>query len=165
MKQTLSILAENRSGVLTRVTNLFARRGYNLESIGAGRTEDPAVSRITLGLDVEPEKVPQLLQLLYKLPDVIGARHLQPNEYLSRQLVLIKVKAEAGNRADIAQIADIFRGHIVDISPQSITIEITGEDEKIDALTKMLESYGILEVVRTGMIAIERGTQTLSANE
>lgn len=165
MKHTLSVLVENKAGVLTRVSNLFSRRGYNIESIAAGQTENPLITRITLSISVESEKIPQILQLLYKLPDVIGARHLLPNEYFSRQLVFIKVRADASSRADICQIADVFRGHVVDISPESLTIEITGEDNKISALSTMLESYGIMELVRTGSIAIERGAKTLAVDD
>jgi acetolactate synthase-1/3 small subunit len=162
MKQTLSILVENKAGVLTRVSNLFSRRSYNIESIAAGQTDNPLVTRITLSITVAEKQIPQILQLLYKLPDVISARHLLPDEYFSRQLVFIKVRATAETRADICQIADIFRGHVIDISPSSLTIEITGEDDKITALSNMLKTYGIMELVRTGSIAIERGERILA---
>lgn len=161
MQHTLSVLVENKAGVLTRISNLFSRRSYNIDSLASGETQNPAVSRITLTTSVDETLIPQILKLLYKLPDVISARHLLPDEYFSRQLVFIKVKADASTRAEIGQIVDIFRGHVVDISPVSLTVEISGNDSKLEALKSMLEPYGILELVRTGIIAIERGDRTM----
>ncbi len=164
-KHTLSVLVENKAGVLTRVTNLFSRRGYNIDSLAVGETENPTVSRITLTTGAEDHLIKQIMKLLYQIPDVISARHLLPDEYFSRELVFVKVKAEPSVRAEIGQIVDIFRGHIVDLSPSCLTIEITGNDNKLKALGRMLEPYGVLELVRTGIIAIERGEQIMEVEK
>ncbi|HHX37772.1 MAG TPA: acetolactate synthase small subunit [Clostridiaceae bacterium] len=162
MPHAISVLVENKAGVLTRVTNIFSRRGYNIDSVASGITQDPTVSRLTIITSIEEEKVEQVLKLLYKIPDVISAKYLQPSTYISRQLFFVKVSATAATRAEIGQIVDVFRGHIVDISPETLTIEISGDDTKLEAFQRMLEPYGILELVRTGLIAVERGEQTLN---
>jgi acetolactate synthase I/III small subunit len=162
MLQSLSVLVENRAGVLTRVTNLFACRGYNIESLAVGTTHNPTVSRITITLAGDLELIRQITRQLHKLPDVLMVRHLTPEEHFSRELVFIKVKADASSRAQILQIVDIFRGHIIDVSPTTLTIELSGKEDKIQALQSMLEPYGILEMVRTGPIAIERGERVMS---
>ncbi|MGI6077053.1 MAG: acetolactate synthase small subunit [Fastidiosipilaceae bacterium] len=161
MAHTISVLVENKAGVLTRVTNIFSRRGYNIDSVASGTTHDPTVSRLTIITSIEEEKVKQVLKLLYKIPDVISAKHLTPSTYISRQLIFVKVSATAATRAEIGQIVDVFRGHIVDISPITLTIEISGDDTKLEAFQRMLEPYGILELVRTGLIAVERGEQQM----
>ncbi len=157
MLQSLSVLVENRSGVLTRVTNLFARRGFNIESLAVGTTHNPAISRISITVDGDQRLVDQITKQLHKLPDVLIVRHLTPADHFSRELVFVKVRCTAENRGEILQIADIFRGHIIDVSPKTITIELTGHESKIRALQELLDPYGILELVRTGTIAIERG--------
>lgn len=162
MLQNLAILVENRAGVLTRVSNLFARRGYNIESITAGKTQNPAITRITITLYGDDELVSQITKQLYKLPDVLMVRNLTLADYFSRELVFIKVNTDASTRAQIMQIVDIFRGHVIDVSPQTLTIELSGKDDKIQALQNMLEPYGILELVRTGSIAIERGDRFMN---
>ena len=162
MLKSLSVLVENRAGVLNRVSSLFARRGYNIESLTVGVTQDPAISRITITLRSSDEQINQIIRQLHKLPDVLLVRHLSPDESFSRELVFIKVKAEAASRAQILQIIDIFRGHVIDVSPTTLTIELSGKDDKILALKGMLEPYGILELVRTGPIAIERGVRALN---
>ncbi|HBP38368.1 MAG TPA: acetolactate synthase small subunit [Clostridiales bacterium] len=162
MLQCLSVLVENRAGVLTRVTSLFARRGFNIESLAVGTTQNSAVSRITITLPGDDELVRQLIRQLHKLPDVLMVRHLTPEDHFSRELVFIKVRADASSRAQILQVVDIFRGHVIDVSPTTLTIELSGKDDKIQALQGMLEPYGILELVRTGPIAIERGERTMS---
>lgn len=169
MLQSLSVLVENRAGVLNRVASLFARRGYNIESLAVGTTQDPAISRITITLGSDDEQIDQIIRQLHKLPDVLMVRHLSPDESFSRELVFIKVTTDAASRAQILQIVDIFRGHVIDVSPTTLTIELSGKDDKILALQGMLEPYGILELVRTGPIAIERGERamnvTLAATE
>ncbi|MGI6334291.1 MAG: acetolactate synthase small subunit [Saccharofermentanales bacterium] len=162
MLKSLSVLVENRAGVLNRVSSLFARRGYNIESLAVGVTQDPAISRITITLRSSDEQVNQIIRQLHKLPDVLLVRHLSPDESFSRELVFIKVKAEAASRAQILQIIDIFRGHVIDVSPTTLTIELSGKEDKIFALEGMLEPYGILELVRTGPIAIERGVRAMN---
>ncbi len=161
MNQTLAVLVENKAGVLTRITNLFSRRGYNIISLAVGMTQSEDVSRITLTTSVEPTQMPQILKLLYNMPDVISAKALAPDDYVSRQLIFIKVRATAESRGDIQQIVSIFRGHVVDLSPSTMTIEISGNDSKLAALKTLLEPYGILELVRTGIIAIERADAQL----
>ncbi len=165
MLQNLSVLVENRAGVLNRVTSLFARRGYNIESLAVGTTQDPAISRISITLDCDDDLVVKVTKQLHKLPDVLMVRHLEPNDHFSRQLVFIKVRTDASSRAQILQIVDIFRGHVIDVSPNTLTIELSGRDDKIQALQAMLEPYGILELVRTGSIAIERGEKTMNVDE
>ena len=160
MAHTISVLVENKAGVLTRVTNIFSRRGYNIDSVASGTTHDPTVSRLTIITSIEEEKVKQVLKLLYKIPDVI-LLNTSPSTYISRQLIFVKVSATAATRAEIGQIVDVFRGHIVDISPITLTIEISGDDTKLEAFQRMLEPYGILELVRTGLIAVERGEQQM----
>ena len=165
MLQNLAILVENRAGVLTRVSNLFARRGFNIESITAGKTQNPAITRITITLDGDDEMVSQITKQLFKLPDVLMVRNLTPADYFSRELVFIKVSTDASTRAQIMQIVDIFRGHVIDVSPKTLTIELSGKDDKIQALQNMLEPYGILELVRTGLIAIERGDRFMNVEQ
>ena len=165
MMQNLSVLVENRAGVLNRVTSLFARRGYNIESLAVGTTQDPAISRITISLSGDEELIRQIIRQLHKLPDVLMVRHLKVDESFSRELVFFKVRADAATRTQVLQIVDIFRGHIIDVSPSTITIELSGKDDKIEALRNLLDPYGILEMVRTGPIAIERGIRIMSLQE
>lgn len=165
MLQCLAVLVENRAGVLTRVTSLFARRGYNIESLAVGPTHDPAISRITITVSGDEELVDQITRQLHKLPDVLMVRHLAPEDHFSRQLVFLKVCTDASTRAQILQIVDIFRGHVIDVSPKTLTIELSGKEDKIQALQGMLEPYGILELVRTGPIAIERGERSMSVEQ
>jgi len=162
MLQSISILVENRAGVLTRVTNLFARRGFNIESLAVGTTQNPEISRISITLKGDLRLVDQITKQLHKLPDVLVVRHLSPEDHLSRELVFVKVRCSAENRGEILQIVDIFRGHVTDVSAKTVTIELTGNDSKITALQELLEPYGILELVRTGTIAIERGEQFMN---
>ena len=164
MLQNLSVLVENRAGVLNRVTSLFARRGYNIESLAVGTTQDPAISRITISLTGDEELVRQIIRQLHKLPDVLMIRHLKAGESFSRELVFFKVAADAGTRTQVLQIVDNFRGHIIDVSPSTLTIELSGKDDKIEALSHLLEPFGILEMVRTGPIAIERGTRIMNVS-
>lgn len=163
--QSLSVLVENRAGVLTRVTNMFARRGYNIESLAVGTTQNEAISRITITLNGDQELVDQITKQLHKLPDILMVRHLTPEDHFSRELVFIKVKAKADNRAEIMQIVDIFRGHIIDVSADTLTVELSGNEDKIMALKNMLEPYNILEMVRTGIIAIERGLNAMNVEQ
>ena len=162
MLQSLSILVENRAGVLTRVTNLFARRGFNIESLAVGTTQNPAISRISITLKGDLKLVDQITKQLHKLPDVLIVRHLTPEDHFSRELVFVKVRCTAENRGEILQVVDIFRGHIIDVSTKTLTVELTGNERKIHALQELLEPYGILELVRTGTISIERGEQFMN---
>ncbi len=164
MAQIFSVLVENKAGVLSKVSNLFARRGYNIDSLAVGETQAPEFSRITVLVNIAEEAVSQLIRQLYKLPDVLLVKRLMPSDYFARQLVFFKVQADASQRAELIQLAQIFRGHIVDVSPSTLTIEVSGAEEKVNALQNMLEPYKILELVRTGLVAIERGEKSLNVD-
>ena len=161
MVQCLAVLVENRAGVLNRVTSLFARRGYNIESLAVGVTNNPAISRMTIILEADDQQTDQIIRQLHKLPDVLIVRPLKADRSFTRELIFIKVHADADSRAQILQIVDIFRGHIIDVSPDTLTIELSGKEDKIAALQDLLEPYHILEMVRTGSIAIERGQRVM----
>ncbi|WP_054694078.1 acetolactate synthase small subunit [Syntrophomonas palmitatica] len=156
-KHTLSVTVENRSGVLTRVTTLFRRRGYNIDSLTVGQTENPSISRITLVVSGDDKVMEQVSKQLYKLIDVIKIVDITEERAVERELVLVKVKADANVRADIVQIVDIFRARIVDIGRNTLIIEATGDSGKIDAIEDALMPFGIVELVRTGKVAMVRG--------
>ncbi len=162
MRRNLSILVENHSGVLARVASLFARRGFNIESLAVGTTTNNSISRITVSLCADDEQIKQIVKQLHKLPIVLKVKCLEPESHFSRELVFIKVTCNDATRTNVLQIVDIFRGHIIDVSPSTATIEISGNNDKIQALTELLMPFGILEMVRTGLIAIERGDRVLS---
>jgi len=159
MKRTLSVLVENRPGVLTRVAGLFSRRGYNIDSLAVGRTENPAISRMTIVVDGDEKIIEQVCKQLNKLIDVIKLSDITDEPYVDRELILIKVNAEPAVRGEIMQIVDIFRARIVDIARNSLVIEATGDAGKIDAIENSLRPFGIREVVRTGKIAMLRGAR------
>lgn len=157
MRHILAVLVENQPGVLTRVAGLFSRRGYNIESLAVGQTHDPEISRMTIVVDGDDQVIEQVVKQLEKLVDVIEVRDISEAEHVDRELVLIKVKAEPKVRGEIMQIVDIFRARIVDIGHNSLIIECTGDEGKIKAIEKSLRPFGILELVRTGKIAMVRG--------
>lgn len=159
MKHTLSILVENKPGVLVRVVSLFSRRGYNIESLSVGPTENEAFSRITTVVEGDEHVIEQISKQLYKLIDVLKVSDMSAEDSVERELALIKVTADASNRSEIMQIVDIFRAKIVDVGKKSMMIEITGDMEKIGALSELLRPFGIKELVRTGKIAMVRGTK------
>ncbi len=161
MSCNLALLVKNQAGVLSRVSNAFSRRGYNIASIAAGLTQDPDVTRITVQVDVDPDQVPLVINQLYKQADVLMAKELPADESFVRELSLVKVQADASIRSEIITIVDIFRGGIVDVSADTVTVQITGTSSKLDAFLEMLRPYQVLEIVRTGIIAIERGTRAL----
>ncbi|HBK53935.1 acetolactate synthase small subunit [Syntrophomonas wolfei] len=156
-KHTLAVTVENRPGVLTRVTTMFRRRGYNIESLAVGATENPAISRITIEVAGDDRIIEQVTKQLYKLVEVIKINDLTDARSVDRELVLIKVKADNSVRAEIVQIVDIFRARIVDIGRDSLIIEVTGDSRKIEAIEDSLRAFGIIEMVRTGKIAMIRG--------
>lgn len=156
-KHTLAIIVENCPGVLTRVTTMFRRRGYNIESLAVGTTENPAISRITIEVTGDDRIIEQVIKQLYKLIEVIKINDLTDARAVERELVLIKVKADNSVRAEIVQIVDIFRARIVDIGRDSLIVEVTGDYRKIEAIEDSLRAFGIIEVVRTGKIAMTRG--------
>lgn len=162
-KHTLSVLVENHAGVLSRVAGLFSRRGFNIDSLAVGVTENPKISRITIVVDGDDYTVEQVSKQLNKLIDVIRICQLEKTDSVSRELALIKVAANATTRAEIIQIVEIFRAKIVDISKSTLTIEISGGVDKVDALENMVKPFGIKEIVRTGTIAIQRGNKSISA--
>ncbi|AUS98297.1 acetolactate synthase small subunit [Clostridium thermosuccinogenes] len=163
-KHTLSVLVENHAGVLNRVAGLFSRRGFNIDSLAVGVTEDPEVSRITIVVNGDEYIVEQVCKQLNKLIDVIKIKRLDEHESVSRELALIKVGANASTRSEIVQLVEIFRAKIVDVSKSTLTIEISGDNEKVSAMEDMLKPFGIKEIVRTGAIAIERGNKYIKVN-
>lgn len=157
MARTLSILVDNAPGVLTRVAGLVARRGFNIDSLAVGHTEDPTRSRITLVVDADVEQVEQVTKQLHKLVNVYKINDLTEEAHIDRELVLFKVNAEPAKRSEIIEIANVFRAKVVDVAPNSLTVEATGTDSKLDAMEDMFRAYGIKEIVRTGKIALGRG--------
>ncbi len=156
-KHILSILVENKPGVLTRITGLFARRGFNIDTLAVGPTDDERYSRITLTLDGAVHSIDQVTKQLHKLINVIKIRDLEPAETLARELALFKVTADGANRAEVMQMCDIFRARVVDVSKRSLTIEITGTTDKVEAFERLVRPFGLVEMARTGEIAIARG--------
>lgn len=156
-KHVLSIMVENRPGVLARISGLFARRGFNIDTLAVGPTEDPDVSRITLTLDGALHPIDQVTKQLHKLVNVIKIRDMEPEQTIARELALFKVQAQVENRAEIMQFAEIFRASIVDVSRRTLTIEVTGTSDKIEAFERMVRPHGLIEMVRTGEVAISRG--------
>ncbi|MBU2549249.1 MAG: acetolactate synthase small subunit [Proteobacteria bacterium] len=163
-RRTISVLVDNEPGVLVRVTGLFSGRGFNIESLSVAETMDPGVSRITLVTSGSPAIVEQIVKQLRKLINVIKVVDLTETEFVEREMALIRVRAEAGSRAEILRIADIFRGKVVDVSPRYYTIEVTGQEAKIEAILDLLHHLGIEEIVRTGKIAIARAKKTPKNN-
>ncbi|MFA0822241.1 MAG: acetolactate synthase small subunit [Methanomethylovorans sp.] len=157
MKHTLAVLVENRYGVLSRVAGLFARRGYNIDSLAVGVTEDPTISRMTIVVRGDDLVLEQVTKQLNKLIDVIRVTDLGSEDTVERELALIKVNADVNNRSEIMQIADIFRAKIIDVASKSMVIEVTGDENKIKAIEQLLKPFGIKEMVRTGKIALRRG--------
>jgi acetolactate synthase I/III small subunit len=157
MKHTLAVLVENKSGVLSRVASLFSRRGYNIDSLAVGVTEDPSISRMTIVVQGDDHVLEQVTKQLNKLVDVIKVSDIGGDEAVERELALIKVAADVSTRTEIIQIVDIFRAKIVDVAPKSMTIEVTGDEAKIQAIEKLLKQFGIKELARTGKIALVRG--------
>jgi acetolactate synthase-1/3 small subunit len=160
-KHVLSVLVENKPGVLTRISGLFARRGFNIDTLAVGPTDDESVSRMTIVLDGAAHPIDQVTKQLHKLVNVIKIRDLEPEETIAREMALFKVSADGQTRAEIMQLADIFRARIIDVSGRTVTIEVTGTADKIEAFESMVRPFGLVEMVRTGEIAIARGkTQT-----
>lgn len=160
-KHVISALVENHSGVLSRISGLFSRRGYNIDSLSVGETENPSISRMTIVTKADKQMQEQIKKQLNKLIEVIKIVELNEESAVYRELALIKVGANHENRAEIIEIANIFRAHIVDVSKEVLILEATGDQSKISALTEMLEPYGIKEVVRTGLTALQRGENEL----
>ena len=159
-KHTISVLVENKFGVLSRVAGLFSARGYNIESLSVGETLDPSMSRMTLVVSGDEFVIEQVMKQLHKLIDVIKVNDLTDESHVERELVLIRVNAEPQHRAEIMRTADIFRAKVVDVTPLSFVLEATGDEGKLEALLELLRPMGIQEIVRTGKVAISRGPKT-----
>ncbi|MGB9640812.1 MAG: acetolactate synthase small subunit [Anaerolineales bacterium] len=157
MQHTLIALVENKPGVLNRVASLFRRRNFNIDSLNVGQTEKPEISRMTIVVDSDSLDARKVEANLYKLVNVIDVQDVTGQPAVSRDLALIKVKANLDQRAEIANLASIFRGRIVDVAAESVIVEITGTEDKIDSLTELLRPFGIIEMVRTGQVAMMRG--------
>lgn len=156
MKYTLSVLVEDESGVLTRIAGLFARRGFNIESLAVGPAETQGISRITMVLPADTRTIDQLIQQLYKLVNVLKVQDITKFPSVERELMLLKVKATPNTRAQLLEIATIFRAKVVDLAEHSLTFEVTGDPGKIVAIEQLLTKYGILEIARTGKISLVR---------
>lgn len=159
MKHTISVLVENKAGVLARISGLFARRGFNIDSLAVGTTEDKNISRITLLVDGDDYIAEQVTKQLNKQIDVIKVRKLKQDEITRRELVLVKVKMSVAQRGEIIDIVKIMQGEIVDISHTTLTVEMSDKPEKIDLLIELLSHYNIVEVARTGTIALQKGAE------
>ena len=157
MKHVLAIIVENKPGALTRVSGLFSRRGFNIENIAVGETITPGVSRMTIAVEGDEKLIEQVMKQLHKLVNVITVSNLSSEPSVMRELMLIKVNADTGNRSDIQQIVETFRGKVIDVSPKSMIIEVTGNDDKLEAIKMMLGHFGITEIVPTGKVALIRG--------
>ncbi len=164
-RYTIGVLVENRSGVLSRVSGLFSSRGYNIDSLSVGETLDPTISRMTLVVRATQSVIEQVTKQLHKLIDVIKIIDLTDEEHVSREMLLLRVGAAPATRAEVLRIADIFRAKIVDVTPLSYTLEVTGDESKIGAIVELLRPFGIQEVVRTGKVAIARGSKILSRKD
>jgi acetolactate synthase I/III small subunit len=161
-KHTLSILVENKPGILARIAALFARRGFNIDSLAVGPTEHPSVSRMTVVVDVEDQPLEQVTKQLNKLINVLKIVELDPAQSVQRELLLVKVRADLSVRSAVLETAQLFRARVVDVSPESVTIEATGTVDKIEALVRMLEPFGVRELVQSGMVAVGRGPRSIT---
>ncbi len=156
-KHVLSILVENKPGVLSRIAGLFARRGFNIDTLTVGPTNDEQISRVTLTVDGAVHPIDQVTKQLHKLINVLKIRDLEPADTVARELALFKVAVDGGQRGELMQIAEIFRGKIVDVTKRAVIVEVTGTTEKIEAFESMVRPFGLIEMMRTGEIAISRG--------
>jgi acetolactate synthase I/III small subunit len=156
MRHTISVLVENKFGVLTRIAGLFSGRGYNIDTLNVAPTQDPSTSRMTIVTRGDDATIDQITKQLNKLVNIIEVRDFREGEFVDRELVLIKVSVDSKTRAEIMQITDIFRAKIVDVQPKSLTIEVTGDEGKIEKFIRLMDTFGVLELTRTGRIALPR---------
>jgi len=163
MRHIISVLVENKFGVLAKVSGLFSGRGFNIDSLCVGETMDPTVSRMTIVVKGDDKILEQVTKQLNKLVDVIKVQDFTEVSYVDRELVLVKVEAPPKNRAQILEVAGIFRAKIVDVNPETVTLEVTGDQGKIKAIVGLLQPYGVRELVRTGRVAIARGAKALKS--
>ena len=156
MRHTISVLVENKFGVLTRVAGLFSGRGYNIDTLNVGPTQDPKTSRMTIVTRGDDATIEQIVKQLKKLINVLGVEDYRDADYIDRELVLVKVEVNSKTRAEVMQITDIFRAKIVDVQPKSLTIEITGNESKVEKFLQLMGAFGVLELTRTGKVALPR---------
>ncbi|GAA0632741.1 acetolactate synthase small subunit [Sporichthya brevicatena] len=159
---TLSVLVENKPGVLARIASLFSRRGFNIDSLAVGPTEHPEISRMTIAVNVEDSPLEQVTKQLNKLVNVIKIVELEPSSSVQRELVLVKVKADLESRSHVLEVVQLFRAKVIDVSSDAVTIEATGSSDKLAALLRMLEPFGVKELVQSGMVAIGRGPRSIT---
>ena len=162
---TLSVLVENKPGVLARVSSLFSRRGFNIESLAVGPTEDAAVSRMTIVVTVEGAVLEQVTKQLNKLINVLKIVELDATASVQRELLLVKVRADATTRSQIVETASLFRAQVVDVAAEAVTIEVTGSPDKLRAFVELVEPYGIRELVQSGMVAVGRGSRSIGGTD
>ena len=156
MQHTISILVENKFGVLTRVAGLFSGRGYNIDTLNVGPTHNPKMSRMTIVTRGDDATIEQIVKQLNKLVNVLEVQDFRDADYVDRELVLVKVKVDSKTRAEIMQITDIFRAKIVDVQPQSLTVEITGNESKVEKFLELMSTFGVTGLTRTGKVALQR---------
>ena len=156
MRHTISVLVENKFGVLTRVAGLFSGRGYNIDTLNVGPTHDPKLSRMTIVTHGDEATLEQIVKQLNKLPDVLKVQDFHNAEYIDRELVLVKVAVDSKSRPEVMQITDIFRAKIVDVQPKSLTVELTGDESKVEKFLELMNTFGVLELTRTGKAALPR---------
>ncbi|REF35252.1 acetolactate synthase small subunit [Thermasporomyces composti] len=161
-RHTLSVLVENKPGVLARIAGLFSRRGFNIDSLAVGPTEHPEISRMTIVVNVEDRPLEHVTKQLNKLINVIKIVELEPSASVQRELILVKVKADVQSRGAVLEIVQLFRAKVVDVTPETVTIEATGSPDKLDAMLRVLEPFGIRELVQSGMVAIGRGSRSMT---
>jgi acetolactate synthase-1/3 small subunit len=162
-KHTLSVLVENKPGVLARVAGLFSRRGFNIDSLAVGETEHPQISRITIVVNVEDSPLEQVTKQLNKLVNVLKIVELDPANSVQRELLLVKVRADLQTRSHVLETVQLFRAKVVDVATDTVTIEATGTADKLAALLRVLEPFGIKEMVQSGMVAVGRGTRSITS--
>jgi acetolactate synthase-1/3 small subunit len=156
MRHTISVLVENKFGALTRIAGLFSGRGYNIDTLNVGPTEDPTISRATIVTRGDDATLEQIVKQLNKLADVIKVHDFREGEFVDRELVLVKVEVDSKSRAEVMQITDIFRAKIVDVQPKSLTIEISGNESKVEKFLGLMKTFGVMELTRTGKVALPR---------
>jgi len=161
MKHIIAVIVENKSGVLTRIAGLFSRRSFNIDSLSVGATDNPDYSRMTISVQGDRDVLEQVIKQLSKLINVIRVSELDPVESLERELAIIKVSVDRESRSEVMQIVNIFRAKIIDVSQRSMIIEVTGDEEKVEAIIQLLRQFGIKELVRTGKVSMVRGTRVI----
>ena len=163
MKHTIAVIVENKSGVLTRIAGLFSRRSFNIDSLSVGATDNPDYSRMTMTVEGDRDVLEQVIKQLSKLINVIRVSELDASESVERELAVIKVNADKESRSEIMQIVNIFRAKIIDVSHRTMIIEVTGDEEKVDAIVQLLRQFGIKEMARTGKVSMIRGARVIKA--